>query len=106
MKYIQLFEDFDNDNKLHVYMASIISKTIKEMKFDIQKPMEVIHANLVKNGMTKPMAADVANYISKYNRDRDFDPTKLDNYVDMIISFIDDKYKYLTTKPTFKWANE
>lgn len=105
MRYLKLFEDFDNDNERHIYIASVISKTIKQLKYDIDVSFEVMVDRLNQNGLTRTMSADIAQEIEKF-RKLDYDPTKLDNFIDEIITRVEDKYKYLNVKPSYKWINE
>jgi hypothetical protein len=97
MKYLKLFEDFDNHNNYHVWFTAAISKSIKELKYNLEKTDDEIIDCLTRNGIKRPMAVEVYRFIAQTYRK--FDPTKLDNYVDGIINYIDDKYENINKKP-------
>lgn len=83
MKYLKLYENFGN-----VYwngLALAITKTIKQLKYDLNREENDIADLLHKNGISKPMSARISHYLSLNMK---FDPTKVDHYVDEVMYFL------------------
>ena len=84
MKYIQLFEDFNEDYERGLYES--IKKVIVKLYYDTDHKMEVIASLLHKNGISKPISAQLANIMS-VNKIKD--PTRVDSYIQNIIHMLE-----------------
>ena len=86
MKYIKLFEDFQDYNDYYTLLYQPIKNVIVKLKYDTNKPMELIAELLSNEGISKPLSAQIANKMSSWNK---FDPTKVDHYIENIINSLE-----------------